>query len=339
MDNTAHNSLENEIKNEYSIGSTFLSAYMKRWFGSGEVTEERMQNIKRDPLLYTWFSFGLSTNMRGRMVAGVFQSHVKNMRRYLDVGCGYGGFMVAFKELGLDVYGFELDPSLVALSKSNLADYGIPPERAVVGDVLDGDFLKQLGSFDVITCNDVIEHVNDAERALENMVNMLKPSGLLILQVPNKDYVESISHDSHYNVFGITLLRHDEAEQYHKMVFGDAYTVGEYYEFEHYRERLVQHGCTVIRFPPLYPAPPLPRKGIKLILKDFLRTPKSLVNFWRGRKLTRAMKQSVTMKYLAYVLQFIGSAFLSIFSQKEKEHFHVKYMQDFWVIMAVKNGK
>ncbi|HMZ07545.1 MAG TPA: class I SAM-dependent methyltransferase [Anaerolineales bacterium] len=337
MDNTAQHMLENDIRQEYGLGPTFLSAYIKRWFSSEELTAERMKNLKGDVLLYTWFSFGLSTNMRGRMVAGVFQSHVKsNMRRYLDVGCGYGGFMVAFKELGLDVYGFELDASLVALSKANLADYGIPTERATVGDVLDDGFLKQLGTFDVITCNDVIEHVDNVDLAIKNMTNMLNPSGILILQIPNKDYVESISHDSHYNVFGITLLRHAEAEQYHKMAFGDAYTVGEYYEFEHYRDQLTQYGCEVTLFPPLYPPPPHPRKGIKLIIKDFLRTPKGLVDLWKGKKLTWNMKLKVSMKYLAYVLQFIWAGFLSIFSKREKEHFHIKYMQDFWVILAVK---
>lgn len=327
------NGIEEKIKTEYGIGSNYFSEYIKRWFGTTELTSSMMDSINNDPLRFTWFHFGLSTNLRGRAVSSAIRQYIpKNAKRFLDVGCGYGGFLVAFQELGLEVFGFELDPSLVPLSRANLADFNGVPEHAEVGDVLNTTYLETLGKFDVISCNDVIEHVNDVDLSLKNMANMLNPGGILLIQVPNKDYVDFINNDSHYNLFGITLLRHPEAEEYHRMTFGDKYTVGEYYEYEHYKKQLTSHNCSVTLLPPIYP-----QKSIRQILYDFLRTIRNFGRFWRksGQPDTK-MKMQVTGKYLAYALEFLVKGFLSIFSASEKEVFHIKYMRDFWFILATK---
>lgn len=328
------NEFEKNIKNEYGIGSQFFSLYIQRWFSKVEITPEMIDNVQRDPLLYIWFHFGLSTNQRGRIVGNAVKPYIpRHAKRFLDVGCGYGGFMVAFQELGLEVFGFELDPSLVPLSKANLADFKGSPDHVEIGDVLDTQFLEKLGKFDVISCNDVIEHVDNVDLSLKNMTNMLPPSGILLIQVPNKDYVDFINSDNHYNLFGITLLRHHEAEEYHRMMFGDKYTVGEYYIYEHYKQQLEKCGCSVTLLPPIYP-----QKTIKQTLRDFLRTVKNLVEFWRKpNKPDRKMKLSITSKYITYAIGFLFKGFLSIFSANEKEAFHVKYMRDFWFILAVKN--
>lgn len=327
------NKIVEEIKETYGVGDHFLAAYFQRWFKKSVVTESELKGVKNDPLLDTWFSFGLTTNQRGRLLTNAVREYMpKGARRYLDVGCGYGGFLVAFHELGLDVHGFELDPSLVPLSRANLDDYGIDPDKAQLGNVLDAGFVERLGTFDVITCNDVIEHVDNVELTLKNMARLLNSSGILLMQMPNKDFVNFINNDSHYNLFGITLLRHDDAERYHSRMFKDEYTVGEYYDYEYYMRRLNELGCEVHLLPPLYP-----QKARSEIVKDFKESFRNLIRFWRGDgKPGALLKLHITALYLKYAIGFIVRGSLSLLSENGRETFRRKYMRDFWFVMAVK---
>ena len=59
--------------------------------------------------------------------------------------------------------------------------------EAVVGDLRSIDFPR--AHFDVIYSAFVLEHVKGAEELLEKLVLWLKPGGLLILQVPDRDSV------------------------------------------------------------------------------------------------------------------------------------------------------
>jgi len=326
-------SVADEIKKKYGVGEYFFQHYAGQWFGTEKVSPQQLNQLSSNPLMDTWFSFGLSTNQRGRwFVQYIHQYLPQKPKRYLDVGCGYGGFMVAFHEIGLDVYGFDLDARLVAYSKSNLKDFGIDQGKVQIGDILDSEFLGPLKTFDVITANDVIEHVNDADLALKHMAGLLNPSGILLLNIPNKDYVEFISQDGHYHLFGITLLRRKDAQRYYQMVFDDEYTVGEYYDIDYYLNQLSQANC----FPTLL-HPAKAQKGMMQVLKDFLKTFRGLLYFWLKRnKLASGMKLLVTIKYIGYAIAFLGNGFLALFSEDKKAAFRLKYVTDFWLIMAVK---
>jgi len=333
MQNTQQAEIVDRVKAEFGVGDNFIQEYFQRWFKTTNISEEQLEKVKNDPLLSAWFHFGISTNQRGRLMAGGIQAHIpKNAKRYLDVGCGYGGFLVAFHEIGLEVTGFELNPDLVLLSQANLKDCGVDPEMATVGNVLDMEFISKLGTFDVITCNDVIEHVNDVELTLKNMTTILKPSGILLMQMPNKDFVNFINNDSHYNLFGITLLRHDEAEKYHHNMFQGEYTVGEYYDYEFYVNQLNKLGCTVQILPTSYP-----QKTKSEILHDFLRTFKNLFRFWgKSKEPDLSIKLQVTILYLKYIAAFLYKGMLSMIIKKRRETFRRQYMTDFWFIMATK---
>ena len=54
----------------------------------------------------------------------------------------------------------EIDPELLKLAKALLLD--VPCNaRIVSGSVMDAEFMASLGRFDIITSNDVIEHVDN----------------------------------------------------------------------------------------------------------------------------------------------------------------------------------
>jgi 2-polyprenyl-3-methyl-5-hydroxy-6-metoxy-1,4-benzoquinol methylase len=97
-----------------------------------------------------------------------------------DIGCGFGHFLLTGKQLGYDVSGVEM-------SRAN-ASY----VRDTLGIRIDeGDFLALAGKegvrYDVLTLWDVLEHVDRADRVVDKAARMIKPGGMLFIQVPQID--------------------------------------------------------------------------------------------------------------------------------------------------------
>lgn len=68
------------------------------------------------------------------------------------------------------------------------------------------------GSFDMVFCNHVIEHVPDDLRALKEMKRILKENGKVVITIPGKwdrqgtVYFEDLRHNGHYRDYGMEVL-------------------------------------------------------------------------------------------------------------------------------------
>lgn len=99
--------------------------------------------------------------------------------RLLDIGCGDGYFTSLIKEnSSLDVYGVDI----LEKYSSKLKENGIKFQRI--------DFNKESlpfknKFFDFVVAEEVIEHIFDNERMLEEIKRVLKPKGTFICSVPN----------------------------------------------------------------------------------------------------------------------------------------------------------
>ena len=200
-----------------------------------------------DSLQQMHIEFALTTTRRGVEIRSLLTPHLPTRAglRYVDVGCGHGGSLRAFAEAGFESVGVEVRPSLAALSRSNVAD--IPNAR-----VIEGDFLAQseatLGTFDCITCNDVIEHVQDPVAAMGSMASLLRPGGVLFMEIPNRDFIGFVAKDGHYQLFGITTLSREEAGRYYdilvrpttQIAYGDS--MGDYLPREFYENTMRELG-------------------------------------------------------------------------------------------------
>jgi 2-polyprenyl-3-methyl-5-hydroxy-6-metoxy-1,4-benzoquinol methylase len=197
----------------------------------------------REPLR-TYVSYAMSTIERGRWALEELVPHgLRPGFRFLDAGCAYGGYLAAAVELGAsEVVGVELKAKYLEIAADLLASTGTPA-RLVQGRLEDGPLLAGLGRFDVITCADVIEHVDDVEAALGNLCRALASGGLLYLAVPNAWCPTCVLRDPHFQLFGITLLPPDEARIYSRAVTGsDYYDVGEFLSLDRYRQIMRRHG-------------------------------------------------------------------------------------------------
>lgn len=200
--------------------------------------------IESHPCLPMYFEFAITCNARGRQAAELLRGHTAlHGKRYLDVGCAYGGFLVAFAEQGAQVIGIDIDEMLLRLGQTNLQDN----ELDVPLLFADATCAEQLNEFhdrfDLITCNDVIEHVEDPQLLLANLAAMLRPDGLVYFEIPNRHAPSHVMRDGHYQLFGITLLDYPEARDYYAQhAPGVPYTVRHYLKLDQYAEMFALAG-------------------------------------------------------------------------------------------------
>ncbi|MEP6584198.1 MAG: class I SAM-dependent methyltransferase [Ginsengibacter sp.] len=94
----------------------------------------------------------------------------------LDIGCGTGAFLNIMKQAGWDVTGLEPDANA---RKRALELYGL---QLQLSEEL---FLLPVRSFEAVTMWHVLEHVHDLHGSINQIKNLLKPGGKLLIAVPN----------------------------------------------------------------------------------------------------------------------------------------------------------
>ncbi len=109
----------------------------------------------------------------------------KGSGKLLDIGSGTGDFLVTAKENNWDVFGIEPNQDARILS-----------EKKGVKVLKDLNEVSET-NFDVITLWHVLEHVPDLENYIQQISSRLKPTGTLIVAVPNFKSKDA----KHYNEF------------------------------------------------------------------------------------------------------------------------------------------
>jgi SAM-dependent methyltransferase len=134
--------------------------------------------------------------MRGELVAAEHIARYRwavsfcGGRRVLDAGCGVGYGSELLNQAGAaSVVGVDVSEAALALARSAVTD-GVTLEAGDITALNHPD-----DSFDLIVCFEVIEHVEDPERVLDELRRVLRPDGLLLLSSPNRTrYVPGNPH-------------------------------------------------------------------------------------------------------------------------------------------------
>ena len=93
----------------------------------------------------------------------------------------------AARRLGATVHSFDYDPESVACTEQ-LKQRNDPTDIAWTiepGSVLDPDYLRTLGSWDIVYSWGVLHHTGAMWEALGNVAPLVKPSGLLFISIYN----------------------------------------------------------------------------------------------------------------------------------------------------------
>lgn len=127
------------------------------------------------------FRYSFTTCFKERIVANFLD--LKNNDKVLEMGCGSAYFFSVlkryFSKIKFFYSGIDMEKDAV-----QAAQFFCGPEASISnGDVSALHF--QNGQFDKILYLDVIEHVKDDQKSLNEAFRVLKPNGSLIVSTPN----------------------------------------------------------------------------------------------------------------------------------------------------------
>lgn len=138
--------------------------------------------IARDHVSH-WRKTGLNPFQGAEHVTANEDATVELANKYLapdsmilDAGCGMGDLMLRFPDH--IIWGIDISADYLQVAR----------ERRL--NVVEGRIEKlprSWGNFDMVLCTDVLEHVLDLNRAVRELLRILKPGGILIARTPNEE--------------------------------------------------------------------------------------------------------------------------------------------------------
>ncbi|MGE8216666.1 Ubiquinone biosynthesis O-methyltransferase [compost metagenome] len=104
--------------------------------------------------------------------------------RVLDIGCGGGLLSEALAREGAEVTAIDLAPELVKVARLHSLESGVSVDYRL--QAAEDLAAEQPGSFDVVTCMEMLEHVPDPGAIIAACHRLLKPGGQLFLSTVNR---------------------------------------------------------------------------------------------------------------------------------------------------------
>jgi 2-polyprenyl-6-hydroxyphenyl methylase / 3-demethylubiquinone-9 3-methyltransferase len=107
-------------------------------------------------------------------------------KRVLDVGCGGGILADAMARKGADVLGIDLSGKALKVAQLHALEAGTAniEYREVSAEAL---AVQMPGSFDVVTCMEMLEHVPDPASVVRSVASLVKPGGWVFFSTINRN--------------------------------------------------------------------------------------------------------------------------------------------------------
>lgn len=142
---------------------------------------EDIQGSWEEPIITNYLSELETKKLNAQDALLHINNLVSNRGRILDIGCFCGVFLSVADENKWDCYGIEplVMPAIYARGHFDLK---------VTTDTLRSDTYPSK-FFDVVTAFQVFEHLTYPRKEIEKIHKILKPSGLLLIEVPNIDTI------------------------------------------------------------------------------------------------------------------------------------------------------
>ena len=112
-----------------------------------------------------------------RWVKRIQNGHVPQ-GRWLDIGCSAGFVVHCARMAGFDAYGVDIEPTGIDFARRH---FGL--DNVFAGTLEERGFPN--AHFDVISAYELIEHVPDVNRLLEEIRRLLAPGGLVEIRTPD----------------------------------------------------------------------------------------------------------------------------------------------------------
>ncbi len=139
--------------------------------------------------------------------------------RVLDLGCGSGRFSAALAAAGFQVDGIDVEERAVSIGQRIMARRGLRA-HLYAADVSNLPPSIAAGSYDILVCLEVLEHVPDWRDLLARGGELLRPEGVLVVSVPRDPHQFSVldSYAGHLRRFRDAELISELRGCYHDLV-------------------------------------------------------------------------------------------------------------------------
>ncbi|MBN1457812.1 MAG: class I SAM-dependent methyltransferase [Sedimentisphaerales bacterium] len=121
-------------------------------------------------------------------------------KKILVVGAGTGAEFFNLNKKRAQVHALEPNADAIDILKAKCAKHNIDPEFVTKGVAETMPYSD--GTFDFVYCYTVLEHVQNVERAVHEMVRVTKTGGRIFIQTPNY----RMPYEPHYKIFMPTFL-------------------------------------------------------------------------------------------------------------------------------------
>lgn len=173
--------------------STWADSYHRDYFGPGA----SYPPVHRDIVLRLIHDFGART--------------------LLDAGCGPATFLREMTGKGIDLYGFDLTPQMVAEARRVLAERAVNPDHVWEGSVADPMAFRRpaQGAYDAAISIGVLPHVpEEAERTMfANLRDSVRPGGMVVVEARNQLFALFTLNRYSYGFFINELIGVDKLAQ------------------------------------------------------------------------------------------------------------------------------
>lgn len=106
-------------------------------------------------------------------------------KRILDVGCGGGLLSEGMAVRGADVTGIDLSEKPLGVARLHLLESGQKVDyRKIAVEQL---AIEEAGTFDAVTCLEMLEHVPDPASIVASCARLVKPGGQVFLSTINRN--------------------------------------------------------------------------------------------------------------------------------------------------------
>jgi ubiquinone/menaquinone biosynthesis C-methylase UbiE len=160
-------------------GFTFMEKYIEKT--DNEVFDDFYSNIY-DELLFSDIKNNFELQEVSEIISKYSELSNNKNTKILDIGSGTGKHILDMKKIGLNVVGLDKSEFMVNLCKKNNPDVNVK-----LGDALTTSLFNN-NEFTHITCfYFTIYYIDNKKLFLSNCYNWLKPGGMLILHLVNRD--------------------------------------------------------------------------------------------------------------------------------------------------------
>lgn len=169
-----------------------------------QLTPTELLPSKGHPNYDLWANYAQFARDRGELVTDLIAitTPLENLS-ILDIGCGEGGTSMALAARGANVTAMDFNEKRVQKLRKQVEAVNASI-TVQAGDAHRLNFANP--TFDWVILQDVIEHLPNPEKAIQEVSRVLKPAGHLYLSTPNRWSPLNFVSDPHWNLPLVSVL-------------------------------------------------------------------------------------------------------------------------------------